>query len=204
MNWLRNSSAVVALCLILFYFLVSPATAGIVDEPKNTYEILTAEEVKAQEGGTDSNQNNADSVDDKSNTGSNNNGVYGDGIGDGAIESDEIFSENKIAGMEVKKRNWWEPFSPVNWFKVLMVNDTLWGLFCLLFAVLGAGCFALSNLAFLKGGVTMGYAILTNNDPNESMATIDHEKDKAKKLVGGLGVVFGCMGLICFVMMMIT
>jgi len=189
---LRIIGAVFSL-LMLFSCIILTAEAGRTDqEPKKTYDIVRSDELTGDEA-DDEEDTNSDS---NSNSGSSSND-------DGPIKSNEIFTNDKILGYDIKERDFWEPFKPSNWLKVAMVSDTFFQIFCLLFAVLGLSCFSGSILAFLKSILIMVFALLTNNDPDEAMATVDNETKKTTKFVKGIGTVAFFMCVVCFGMTLI-
>lgn len=118
---------------------------------------------------------------------------------DDPLEADEIFSEDKVLGVNMGDGKVDDLFDKDKWLGIASANDVIWAVICLIFTGMCAFMFGGTIFSLLKSGCKIILAILRNNNVDESVGVVEDEKRVSVKLIEGLCVIGGLMLFVIFV-----
>lgn len=115
------------------------------------------------------------------------------------INPEDIFSEKKVLGQDVKEGHFPDFMNVKRWVSLLFVNDYITAIVGLAFAALGLLMILLTCLSILKNGVIAAGAMLSSEgDVDEKVETVHDSERGTVALIRGVGVASIGLSFICF------
>lgn len=190
MNWNKYTS-ILTLFLILFVMTGSAMAAddgdGVTVRDASGNDI-TNENHKIVDD--DDNSNRATVSDDDEEEEDSNNG---------GIEPDDIYSDTKVLGQDVKDGDFLDFIDVKKWISLIFVNGYVSAVAGLVFAVVGLIIIFGTSLSILKNGASAACVMLsTDGDADEKLEKVHVTERSTVAVMRGVGVTFVAMSAFCF------